>query len=279
MKFFSIILSVIVTVISIVQIKVVDSIDLTENDNMMEQSLIDVVWKDSDAGGMRHNQDALEVAKGTEIIEDYKEYVTEDSDDEKAEMIDDIYDEISVSDTIDNCQNIEVRYVDKKDIIRNESYVVMDTAEEIVDFLEKKQNVLEDGEILQNMNEDQQYCAMQLASNNIVTKNKGYQRGTPVLHYNLFADIKYNKKTGVISSVKNRKFTITGLTICTTAEDRSYTTSYSKSKKSCTIRCNYTDVTQLLTPWGAIQIYRKSAYQKFSWNLNKGVYNGKGGYR
>lgn len=257
----------------------VDSIDLTENDNMMEQSLIDVVWKDSDAGGMRHNQDALEVAKGTEIIEDYKEYVTEDSDDEKAEMIDDIYDEISVSDTIDNCQNIEVRYVDKKDIIRNESYVVMDTAEEIVDFLEKKQNVLEDGEILQNMNEDQQYCAMQLASNNIVTKNKGYQRGTPVLHYNLFADIKYNKKTGVISSVKNRKFTITGLTICTTAEDRSYTTSYSKSKKSCTIRCNYTDVTQLLTPWGAIQIYRKSAYQKFSWNLNKGVYNGKGGYR
>lgn len=136
---------------------------------------------------MRHNQDALEMAKGTDIIEDYKEYVTEDSDDEKAEMIDDIYDEI-----------------------------------------------------LQKVNEYQQYCAMQFASNNIVTKNKGYQRGTPVLHYNLFADIKYNKKTGVISFVKNRIFTITGLTICTTA-----------------------DVTQLLTPWGRYRFIERVHIRNF----------------
>lgn len=48
----------------------------------------------------------------------------------------------------------------------------MDSVEEIVDFLEKKQNVLEEGEALQNINACQNYSVMQTASNNIVTKKR-----------------------------------------------------------------------------------------------------------
>ena len=50
------------------------------------------------------------------------------------------------------------------------------------------------------------------------------------------------------------------------------------TKKTCTIRCDYSEVSELTTPLGDIEITRRDAYQQFKWSKSKGTYGIKGGY-
>lgn len=110
------------------------------------------------------------------------------------------------------------------------------------------------------------------------TVNKSYSRGWSP-KYTLSADITYNTKTHKITSVKNRKFTLSGVTLCTGAEDKTYYTKYYDSKKKVRVRCEYTAVRYVMTPAGRIEISRKEAYQHFYYSVSKGVHDGSGGYQ
>ena len=50
------------------------------------------------------------------------------------------------------------------------------------------------------------------------------------------------------------------------------------AQKTCTIRCDYSEVSELTTPLGDIEITRRDAYQQFKWSKSKGTYGIKGGY-
>lgn len=181
---------------------------------------------------------------------------------------------------IDDEKDIEIRFLDNNNINDEDSFFLTTDKEDIVEFLREKEMFLNQDKAQPESiglayNIDEKNGLLKVANK---TVNKGYTRGIPSLKYNLYADITYDTKTHVISKVFNRKFTITGVLLPAHAEDRTYKTTYSSTKKTCTVTCNYTDVSGVTTPIGNIEILRRNAYQRFKWSYSKGVYDGEGGY-
>lgn len=63
------------------------------------------------------------------------------------------------------------------------------------------------------------------------TETKSYSRGWGIPTYKLQADFTYNTKTKKITSVKNRKFTMSGITAVVGAANKSYSTNYTSTRK------------------------------------------------
>ena len=200
----------------------------------------------------------------------------------KEDFINQIYSYIEQSDIIETDENIEIRFVDKNESSDIQNYMVVDSPQEVVDFLETKEKNMEDTSYYDDATAQtaDSYAGeiVPYSTSSTVTDKKIFTRGIGILNINLSADVTYNTSTHVISKVANRSLTITGVTITTRAENRKYNTYYSSTKKTCKVTCNYQDVSGLVTPIGALEIVRKDAYQQFKWSYSKGIYDGKGGY-
>lgn len=158
----------------------------------------------------------------------------------------------------------------------NVIYKKCNSIKEIVSLLEKDEN-----DLLKNS--DINRFSMSTISASSTSKapktvSKKYSRGwTP--RYTLSADITYNTKTNKITSVSNRNFSLSGITIAVGAEDKKYSTKYYDNKKKVRVRCDYTAVRYVMTPAGRVEISRRGAYQHFYYSVAKDVHDGSGGYK
>lgn len=165
--------------------------------------------------------------------------------------------------------------------ISTKDVIVCNSVEEVVKYLETQEKQME-----VTNSQKIEYVANSLlgaskskntSKSKTKTVTKSYSRGlTP--KYTLKADFTYNTSTKKITAVKNRKFTATGITVTAGVADKSYSTTYSKSHKTATVKCTYTAISYLVTPIGKMEVSRHNAYQKFSYSVSGGVTNGKGGY-
>ena len=193
--------------------------------------------------------------------------------------VDEIREKINNSDIIKSSEDIQIRFLNDNEIKSSDQFVVLNTPEEIVSFVEEQQKDTErEAKFIQKANiidKEMEYATR--AASKSKTVNKNYSQGT-VVSYNLCADITYDTSTKAISKVANRKFTMTRVTLVLEAQDRSYNTYFSPQKKACKITCDYSSVQRIITPLGAIEFFRNNAYIQFKWSYEKGVYAGEGGY-
>ncbi len=182
--------------------------------------------------------------------------------------------------TILDEENYEIRIIKNNENIDNKGkWIKCNTVKEAVKYLENAEVQMAATEkmIVEIDDEDIEIQDNIKGAAKTESVTKSYSRGlTP--KYTLKATFKYDKKTKKIKSVTGRKFTLSGITLAVGAEDKTYSTKYSSTKKKATVKCSYTAVSYLITPVGRIELSRKDAYQKFSYSVSNGVTGGKGGY-
>ena len=184
--------------------------------------------------------------------------------DKQQQFENEFYKALEKSNIIKNSDNIKIRF--------------LNTSTHLVALLEKQElnmNSISLGEAESSPSETV-FSSMKAAGKSKTISASGTRGAT--LKIRLRADITYNTSTNKISKVFNRKLTFSGLTVGFKATDRTYKTTYSSTKKTCTIRCDYSEVSELTTPLGDIEITRRDAYQQFKWSKSKGTYGIKGGY-
>lgn len=210
---------------------------------------------------------------------DIKKNINSQKQSVREKELNDIIENLKKSELYNN-KNFQIRVVPSSEIKDEKKYIFAKNSSEVIRILEKDEKAMENsGEALNTQKFDAMSSSLVRASKSRYrTVHRGLVRGIGVMDYTLSADITYNTSNQVISSVKNRYFRVTGLTISTQVENKRYGTYYSPSKKYVKITCNYTAVSKIVTPVGAIEIRRKDAFQQFKWNVSKGVYEGKGGY-
>lgn len=187
---------------------------------------------------------------------------------------------VKKSDKLDESK-YKIRIVDNQTAKYPEKHwIKCNSTQDVVKYLENNEKhmketknfVISDTETYENIDNTRAAAKKKTKS---VTKS--YSRGlTP--KYTLKATFKYDTRTKKIKSVTKRKFSLSGLTLAIGAEDKTFSTKYSSTKKTATVKCSYTEVSYLVLPIGRIEILRKDAYQKFSYSVSKGVTGGEGGY-
>ena len=179
---------------------------------------------------------------------------------------------------LEKSDNIKIRFLNTSTQNTNNYSSQIENANDLVALLEKQElnmNSISLGEAESSPSETV-FSSMKAAGKSKTISASGTRGAT--LKIRLRADITYNTSTNKISKVFNRKLTFSGLTVGFKATDRTYKTTYSSTKKTCTIRCDYSEVSELTTPLGDIEITRRDAYQQFKWSKSKGTYGIKGGY-
>lgn len=191
------------------------------------------------------------------------------------------YEELDKSNIIKNSDDIEIRFIDDASIPNTNNYSLqIKNASDLVSLLEKQElnmRSISSDETDSVFNSSEITSSPMKAAGKSKTISASGTRGV-TLKIKLRADITYNTSTNKISKVFNRKLTFSGLTVGFKATDRTYKTTYSSTKKTCTIRCDYTEVAELTTSLGNIEVTRHDAYQQFKWSKSKGTYGIKGGY-
>lgn len=162
---------------------------------------------------------------------------------------------------------------------KNGKWIQCNSTDEIIKYLEKseleceKLNNYTVESIEENNSNVNEYGIMP----KVKSVTKKFSRGrTP--KYTLKATFSYNTSTKKILSVKNRNFSLTGITAAVSARNKTYFTYYSSDRRKATVKCSYTAISYINTPWGKFEVSRHDAYQKFSFSVKKGVTDGKGGY-
>ena len=159
-------------------------------------------------------------------------------------------------------------------------WVKCNSTQDVIKYLENNEKQMKEMKnFVISETETNEYVENIRATANKKTKSvtKSYSRGlTP--KYTLKATFTYDTRTKKIKSVTKRKFSLSGFTLAIGAEDKTFSTKYSSTRKKATVKCSYTEVSYLVLPIGRIEILRKDAYQKFSYSVSKGVTGGEGGY-
>lgn len=190
------------------------------------------------------------------------------------------YKELEESNIIKNSDNIEFRFLNTSTQNTNNHLLKINDARELVSLLEKQEldmNSISSNEENIDFNSIETISSLMKAKGKSKTISASGTRGI-TFKIKLRADITYNTSTNKISKVSNRKLTLSGLTVAVKVEDRTYKTTYSSTKKTCTVRCDYSEIIEAITPVGAMEIIRHDAYQQFKWSKSKGTYGIKGGY-
>ena len=198
--------------------------------------------------------------------------------DKQQQFENEFYKALEKSNIIKNSDNIKIRFLNTSTQNTNNYSSQIENANDLVALLEKQElnmNSISLGEAESSPSETV-FSSMTAAGKSKTISASGTRGAT--LKIRLRADITYNTSTNKISKVFNRKLTFSGLTVGFKATDRTYKTTYSSTKKTCTIRCDYSEVSELTTPLGDIEITRRDAYQQFKWSKSKGTYGIKGGY-
>lgn len=175
----------------------------------------------------------------------------------------------------------EIKIVDNQ-IAKNPKghWIKCNSTQDVIKYLENNEKQMKETKNFTiSETKTYEYAENARAAANKKTKSvtKSYSRGfTP--KYTLKATFTYDTRTKKIKSISNKKFTLSGITLAIGAEDKTFSTNYSSTKKTATVKCSYTEVSYLVLPIGRIEILRKDAYQKFSYSVSKGVTGGEGGY-
>lgn len=169
---------------------------------------------------------------------------------------------VKKSDKLDESK-YKIRIVDNQTAKYPEKHwIKCNSTQDVVKYLENNEKhmketknfVISDTETYENVDNTRAVAKKKTKS---VTKS--YSRGlTP--KYTLKATFKYDTRTKKIKSVTKRKFSLSGLTLAIGAEDKTFSTKYSSTKKTATVKCSYTEVSYLVLPIGRIEILRKDAY-------------------
>lgn len=278
--------AILITVLGIMSYANADKVYACELQS--EQSLVDLKnWKETlnfDGNPLsddRNYKDIMDTVANAKIVSDrqYKKLYAQKCDAysrlSNQENIENLENEIKCSSIISQGNGITIRMLDQDEVSPTGFYLAIDSIKGIVKYLEMEELIVNKGI---NLNKINSTIAITNKSSTDTKDTCLTKLISPVVTANLYGTVKYNKNNKEISSVTNRKLTLSGVTAFQAAENVSTHYYLSPKAKAVKITGQYDDVNYILCPWGRIEVTRNNAYLQYKWSVEKGMYSEEGGF-